>query len=36
MDKELDILHEAITELYNLDENVPIIKAALAKIDEIQ
>lgn len=36
MDKELDIVHEALTELYNLDAAVPIIKAALARIDALK
>lgn len=36
MDQELDIVHEAITELYNLDPAAPIIKAALARIAAIK
>ena len=36
MDKELDIVHEALTELYNLDAAVPIIKDALARIDALK
>ena len=35
-DKELDILHECITELYNIDTAAPIIKKYLNKIDKIQ
>lgn len=35
-DKELDILHDLITELYNIDANVPAIKKALAKIKKIK
>ena len=35
-DKELDILHNCITELYNIDSNLPIIKSALDKIKNIQ
>jgi chaperonin cofactor prefoldin len=32
MDKELDLVHKAITELYELDGNAPIIKDVLDKI----
>lgn len=35
MDRELDIVHEALTELYNIDAAVPIIKSALARIDAL-
>jgi len=35
-DKELDIVHEALTELYNLDSNIPIIKKALDRIDKLK
>lgn len=32
-DKELDIVHGCITELYNTELNVPIIKKALGDIE---
>lgn len=36
MNKELDIVHDCITELYNgHDSNVPIIKKYLGKIDKL-
>ena len=34
-DKELDIVHGCITELYNFDLNVPIIKQALSDIEKL-
>ena len=34
-DKELDIVHGCLTELYNIDLNTPIIKKALADIEQI-
>lgn len=34
-DKELDIVHRCITELYNFDLNVPIIKQALSDIEQL-
>jgi len=33
MDKELDILHECLTKLYDYDKNVPIIKHCLNNIE---
>ncbi len=36
MDKELEIVHECITELYNLDCNTEAIKKCLAKIDKLK
>ena len=37
LNKELDIAHDCITELYNgHDSNVPIIKKYLNKIDKIK
>lgn len=32
MDEELNIVHEALTELYNLDACVPVIRHALDRI----
>lgn len=33
-DKELDLVHRCITELYNIDQAVPIIQKYLKKIEE--
>lgn len=35
-DKELSILHDAMTELYNNDYANPIVKEALAKIEKLR
>lgn len=35
MDKELDIVHGCLTELYNFDVSLPIVKACLDKIEAI-
>jgi hypothetical protein len=35
MDKELTIVHEVLTELYNYDVAYPLIKTALDKIDTL-
>lgn len=35
-DKELDILHECIMDLYNLDAALPTIKKYLDKIDKLK
>jgi DNA replication initiation complex subunit (GINS family) len=36
MDKELDLLHGTMTQLYENDKNVPEIKSCLDKIQELQ
>ena len=35
-DKELNIVHGCITELYNNEQNIPIIKQALSDIEKIK
>lgn len=35
MDKELDLVHECLAELYSIDAAVPIIKKYLAKIEKL-
>lgn len=34
-DKELDIVHNALLECYNFDTTLPIVRAALDKINEL-
>jgi hypothetical protein len=34
-DKELDIVHGCITELYNIELNIPRIKKALSDIEQL-
>lgn len=34
-DKELNIVHGCITDLYEIDINIPLIKSALAKIEQL-
>lgn len=34
-DKELDIVHSCITELYDIELNIPRIKKALSDIEQI-
>lgn len=36
MDAELDIVHEALTELYNIDACVPAIRNALDRIEALR
>lgn len=36
MDKELDIVHKLLTELYNYDNVLPLVKKALREIDELK
>ena len=36
MDKELDIVHEALTEIYNMEVAEPIVKKCLNRIDELK
>lgn len=36
MDKELDLVHACLTELYEIDKAAPIIKKCLDKIEKLQ
>jgi len=36
VNKELDLVHQCLTELYNIDKAVPIIQKTLGKIQELQ
>lgn len=36
LDKELDLVHTTLTELYNIDAAAPIIKKCLDKIEKLQ